>query len=984
VILLKAQISPFFHFTEDDGLPGNKVNDIIKDREGFLWIATDNGVAKFDGDRYVIINDKNGYPLQMTRAVVAGENNVIYAGLYPGGIAVIKNDSVTHIIHAADKKHDYIRKLYYSTYYNMLIAGSEYGVMILHDSVLVQVSFPKAPENPKSEVLSFTGDNSVIYYSIHDEGIYRLFVNQEEPGKSFSTRVSVDKGAYACMIMHDTLYGGSFNQIYRFNAKNPLIAYHTSKVDSSLFIWNFSPWKEGKILIGGLGEERFRGDVIVFSPVNSTYHNPGLKPDFESVNATFYDSIADVTWIARDNGLTALYDSPFKVFDTDLNITDIGFAGDSLLALTDYGVFYFNEKTTVPVLSREQALSKINNSYRIMLNRPDKGAYLFDNSDFFELVSFEQNNRKLFVSTQRGAISVPDLKTYLPFAVGTFMTFNNTNSAYVGVKYNNLKYYPSLKDSLGWMIPDGPGGRVNDITRIVESSGVFYCISPSRGLFALKNNLVFRLSEDNSEIDNNITDIDKDSDGNVWCVAASGILFNIEFSDSLFIRGKTDLIKNGLVGTSCKWIRFNGRHLLIGTNKGLNVLSRNALDSGNPHIEHFYNSYSGFDFISAVSPVCDNKGKIYLHTANEIISIDTNFRSSPAKKIYLSNLFINGNPSAISMLTEKSLTFDQKQISFFFTSIKYPVSKNLDYRYRVNNGEWVRGNQVTLQSLRPGSYKIAMEGLDRDDMTTIAHTLTFAVKPPFWRSAWFILLASLVFSSALIWFIRMRISRIKKQNEERTRLLVRNSELHLRSLQNQMNPHFIFNTINAIQGFIVKKDIDESLKYIGKLSGIIRTNLENAAEEYINLAIETEFLNKYVEIELMRFRNKVSIEIINNVGDNDIMLPPMLIQPLIENAIEHGVRNKNEPGIIKVEFNRNDDILSVNIVDNGAGRQYAKSSNNTARHNGVGLKILTQRLKLLNEMNHTNVHSITFTDLFDDGVPAGTKVNVSLLLKRSQ
>jgi sensor histidine kinase YesM len=134
----------------------------------------------------------------------------------------------------------------------------------------------------------------------------------------------------------------------------------------------------------------------------------------------------------------------------------------------------------------------------------------------------------------------------------------------------------------------------------------------------------------------------------------------------------------------------------------------------------------------------------------------------------------------------------------------------------------------------------------------------------------------------------------------------------------------------------------------------------------------------------MRFRNKLSIEIINNVSDNDIMLPPMLIQPLIENAIEHGVRNKNEPGFIKVEFNKNEDILSVDVVDNGAGRQYAKSINNAGLHNGVGLKILSQRLKLLNEMNHTNVHEITFIDLYNEGVPAGTQVNVRLLLKRSQ
>ena len=200
-------------------------------------------------------------------------------------------------------------------------------------------------------------------------------------------------------------------------------------------------------------------------------------------------------------------------------------------------------------------------------------------------------------------------------------------------------------------------------------------------------------------------------------------------------------------------------------------------------------------------------------------------------------------------LQNQKLNYGQNQISFQFKEIKYPVSRNIRYRYRVNNGAWINNGEVLLQSLRAESYNIYMEGFNPEDQDVVTKKISFVVNPPFWKSIWFIIVSLLIIAS-LFWFLmKYRIKRLNSQHEEKTKLILRNAELQLRSLQIQMNPHFIFNTLNAIQTFIINQDVEESLKYIGKLSGIIRTNLENATEEYISLSKEVEFLTKYIDIE---------------------------------------------------------------------------------------------------------------------------------------
>jgi ligand-binding sensor domain-containing protein len=300
-----------------------------------------------------------------------------------------------------------------------------------------------------------------------------------------------------------------------------------------------------------------------------------------------------------------------------------------------------------------------------------------------------------------------------------------------------LRYYPSFKDSIGYVIPKGGKGSINDISEIIESKGIYYFQSNYNGLYAIKKNQVFRLDESNSRIDNSLTDIDKDADGSIWCCSANGNLFEIGFADSLFVKRKLDLSKCNLIGNNCKWLKFNGNYLFIGTNKGLNVISKKNLYSEKPSIEHFYNSFNGYDFVSGRSPITDSKGNLYVHTLHQVVKIDTVFNHNAFLNLNFSGIFINGIIENLSNINGKTIPYSKRQIAFNFNAIKYPFNKNTEYRYKINNEEWIPDNHVVLQSLRSGRYEIVLEAFDKENMARHSETITFTKQTPFWKQSGF-------------------------------------------------------------------------------------------------------------------------------------------------------------------------------------------------------------------------------------------------------
>jgi hypothetical protein len=231
--------------------------------------------------------------------------------------------------------------------------------------------------------------------------------------------------------------------------------------------------------------------------------------------------------------------------------------------------------------------------------------------------------------------------------------------------------------------------------------------------------------------------------------------------------------------------------------------------------------------------------------------------------------------------------------------------------------------------------------------------------------------------------------RLKRRNErlENQNLLTelehKTSEMEMQALRAQMNPHFIFNCLNSINMFIVKNESQAASDYLTQFSRLIRLVLNNSKKAWITLDEELEMLRLYLDMEKLRFKEafdyKLDREAIADVFN--VFIPPLLLQPFIENAIWHGLMHKKKYGTVIVRFREEKDILYCTIVDDGIGRSAAASlgSKSSLTHKSLGIKITTDRLRLINGNIDNDIVSFEIEDLYNEQKEvAGTKVSLKI------
>ncbi|MEP7263521.1 MAG: tetratricopeptide repeat protein [Bacteroidota bacterium] len=214
---------------------------------------------------------------------------------------------------------------------------------------------------------------------------------------------------------------------------------------------------------------------------------------------------------------------------------------------------------------------------------------------------------------------------------------------------------------------------------------------------------------------------------------------------------------------------------------------------------------------------------------------------------------------------------------------------------------------------------------------------------------------------------------LKKQRNEIERI---NYQLEMKALRSQMNPHFIFNCLNSLQECILNGDVDKANNYLAKFSRLLRMILESSDEDFIPLSRELEMLDLYLTMEAGRMKGsfQYSVTVDPDIDDEEVGVPSLLLQPLVENAIWHGLAGKPEDRTLKVEIKQQQQHLVCIVEDNGVGRK--NHSNGFRKHQSKGISILTERIRLLN-YNHPESSSVVYDDITDEHqLPAGTRVSL--------
>ena len=350
-----------------------------------------------------------------------------------------------------------------------------------------------------------------------------------------------------------------------------------------------------------------------------------------------------------------------------------------------------------------------------------------------------------------------------------------------------------------------------------------------------------------------------------------------------------------------------------------------------------------------------------------------------APPIYLTGIKVWKKDTTLQKKYDLSYLNNDLTIDFKGISFKSPLT----YRYQMEgwDSEWqtTPSSSVHYSRLLPGNYTFKVMAINGDHIQS-RHPATFqlSIAPPFWQTWWFILsslLALIGFISSLFW---NRIRQIQEKNEIQKQL----AGLELSGLRSQMNSHFLFNSLNAIQNFITQQDAESAHLYLSKFAKLIRQMLQKSKDDAISIHEEINGLKLYMDLEALRLSHRFSytLHIDENIDQNNMKIPPMLVQPYIENAIRHGLRHQTKIGKLFVSFHLKENIIECIVEDNGIGRAKAATikKHSFTNHKSMGTQITADRIKLLNQVTQKNL-DVTIIDLENSqGEASGTKVVLTL------
>lgn len=288
------------------------------------------------------------------------------------------------------------------------------------------------------------------------------------------------------------------------------------------------------------------------------------------------------------------------------------------------------------------------------------------------------------------------------------------------------------------------------------------------------------------------------------------------------------------------------------------------------------------------------------------------------------------------------------------------------------------GRPIRYDALSPGTYRCEIKDINSVGST---YTLDIIVIPPLWKRTWFILLSLATIATIILGIYRIKARYIRREVELREKYKLEMAQLEMKSLRAQMNPHFLFNSLNSIKSFIAQNEPRIATRYLTKFSHLIRLILNNSREPLVSLEQELKALELYIELEQLRFEHSFDyhISLDQSLNTEDVVLPPLILQPYVENAIWHGLLQKEDERTLIIKIEKVPDGIVVTIEDNGIGREAAKEnkSKTATKHKSLGMAITADRISMVNEglkSNGVQIHDL----VGPDGEPLGTEVKIHL------
>lgn len=927
-------------YTIESGLPTSNIYASFQDHKGYVWFATDVGVLKFNGYEFIHFNTDDGLADNEVFKIFEDSKKRIWFLTLNGRLSYYKdgkfiNSKTSKTLKIASHQKmiiDYFEDTDGTLYF--LYRNGKLSILnsTLDSVKVIQNKSPTFSIFQQKNKIKFLTTNSIKFLDDNDSiplkkemipvNNYRFYSHNDEFYFSANNKVFQYKNEKLSSILEinntDIIFISIINNNYWIGTRN------------GLFV------KKGGKLINYFKDDIVSGVIKdIHENIWVTTLNNGIKfiPNFDlisyplgekkKVNSLIKDKEKNL-WIGTNKGLLKLKNNGFNtelVSSDKVYVKKIRYFNNSIYAVCNDFIYFHNG-------INYKKLSFGANDLLI-----DKSEYLLSSSVVFKL---SKENFKIICENFKNRI------------------FKNLSMNQIFEK------------------------RTNVLAK--RDDGVIY-FGASTGLYSYADNHIKKVSNTNDELNTSILDIliDEKEDKVFLATNSKGMLALNSLNNKVEISLNS---LNGLNSNGCNAIeKYDEKTYYIATNKGLNQLLIN-----DDEFKVFdYNNRLGLkgetiNDIKAIDSI------LYLGTNKELLSFNLNINK---KKIFVPELVIE----EITVNDESNkdflnLLYTENNIKIKYTGISFLDYEKLIYEYKFEKDEnWVttKNRQLDFKDLPDGNYNLQLKVKSNNSNFSEIKYINFRIKPPFWKTIYFIIICAILMFFTIIFLWKLRIKKIQgrfeierqslKIKEEKITLEKQMVELKQKALRLQMNPHFIFNALNTIKGYYSGGEIIAANKYISKFSRLLRFILDSD-EQLISLKKEIETLNLYIKLVQLRYQDSFNynISVDSNIDLDEIGIPPLLIQPIIENAILHGLIPKEDKGFLKVRFFIEKNKLVCFVFDNGIGFSEEKK---TQKHKSRALKITQDRVNFENNVSDNNNLQI-----IHHKNPSGTEIIIKIPLKK--
>ncbi len=985
--LVKSQTIPSKNITIEDGLPSNTIRSIYKDSRGVLWIGTESGLCCFDGINYKVYNETNGLKHNDVWSIVEDDSSTIWISIYGKGLAKYDGKRFTYYDQHDGLVHNAIRRLHYSKKHKCLIIATENGLSLFDGKKFK--SFIRNEKNARFQIASINESANKILIASSCFGIYNLNINKDISKSTLDSVFQTDISYSSVVFNHHYFTTGLLSKlnVYPIN----LELTHLEKVSSILaspLIWDFASDSTNSLYCATWDVTSPTGGLFKYS--NGKMEDISQEAGITSrvLWCLYFDQQNKILWVGSlDKGLYKV-----DLSNQTLFLKPKHFGLDNLQALE-----LFNDKRNNTWIGAENYIIKLHPdlSYQIIdkltlwnklssfLTRQHLNPYsesVFSQKKIKEGFSpfsiAEDNDGQIWVSTTWGVFCLDENLSITSYRCldGGHIAFDKNDKLFCSVMYNGLFVAPKKTDLKSiWEFCVSSQSTPRDISKVISANNRLWYASSTNGLYSSIDTNFYWINKRGNFKESYIKDIAFDGKGNLIVGTNSGSVYVAKPSGDSVIIIQVFNPEKELYGSTISFVEEYDGNYIIGTNKGINVIKHNKFVKliGRPE---------GLADVQFHSCVKDKSGNLFIATNTGVIKIRIDELVKSADKvtsaIVINEIKVNQQPdNSLDPLFiwnsfnggSINLNYTQNDIEILFSQNNtFNAEKNL-YRYKIVglSSKWSQyesKGRIQLRAIPNGKYTLVMEGKNIGTGETIpARNLELIIAPPFWKTTWFLLLFLALIITTLWGLFKLRVRDIQVREKEKAELTNKLLESRLDALMVQMNPHFTFNAINSIQNFIIDKDTEHALHYLSEFSKLIRQTLENSSKKLIPLQTEINFLNSYIAIQKLRFDTVQSaIFIDKSIDTYRLAIPPLIIQPFIENAFEHAFEHDSRNCQIEINFKLESQILICSIQDNGKG--YSESNKNVL-HESKGIKLTKDRLCLMDKEYNTDKFTVAILNI---------------------